>query len=184
MTIMLRDRPDGQVEVVLNRPEVIGVMRDHDFAAQFVAFLTERDPELKLAGDVVPFTDDTIEELVAVINASDGTEVARHLQAVSRQLPTVSAKPKLPARPKPLPMSLTESQREAAFDRIQEGEPLAAVAACYDVAPAQLRGAFGAYRKSLQRHLAEGGQVPCRLCQTSFIPSISHPETCARCSHV
>ena len=184
MTIMLRDRPDGQVEVILNRPEVIGVMRDHDLAAQFIAFLTERDPELKLAGDAVPLHPDAeaLEDIAAVADAADG--VAPKARTVKKvQLPAVVALPSPPARRVPERLKLTEEQRDAAFQRLGGGEPIASVAPDFGLSPAQLRGAWGHHCKVMQRHLAEGGQVACKLCTKPFIPSISHPETCARCSH-
>lgn len=63
------------------------------------------------------------------------------------------------------------------------GEPIASVAPDFGLSPAQLRGVWGHHCKVMQRHLAEGGQVACKLCTKPFTPSISHPETCARCSH-
>ena len=126
MTIMMRDRLDGQVEVVLMRPEVIGVMRDHDLAAQFIAFLTERDPELKLAGDAVPLHSEaetlaeTLEEIAAVADAADG--VAPKARVVKKvQLPAVVALPSPPARRAPERLKLTEEQRDAAFQRLGGG---------------------------------------------------------------
>lgn len=188
MTIMMRDRLDGQVEVVLMRPEVIGVMRDHDLAAQFIAFLTERDPELKLAGDAVPLHSEaetlaeTLEEIAAVADAADG--VAPKARVVKKvQLPAVVALPSPPARRAPERLKLTGEQRDAAFQRLGGGELIASVAPDFGLSPAQLRGAWGHHCKVMQRHLAEGGQVACKLCTKPFTPSISHPETCARCSH-
>lgn len=191
MTIMLRDRPDGQVEVILNRPEVIGVMRDHDLAAQFIAFLTERDPELKLAGDAVPLHEvaESLDDIAAAADAADGVALKSapvaqaQRKAPKVQLPAVLALPSPPARRLPERLKLTEGQREAAFGRLGGGEPIASVAPDFGLSPAQLRGAWGHHCKVLQRHLAEGGQVPCKLCTKAFTPSISHPETCARCSH-
>lgn len=191
MTIMLRDRPDGQVEVILNRPEVIGVMRDHDLAAQFVAFLTERDPELKLAGDAVPLHEvaESLDDIAAAADAADGValKAAPAAQAPRKtgkvQLPAVLALPSPPARHQPERLKLTEEQRDAAFTRLGGGEPIASVAPDFGLSPAQLRGAWGHHCKMMQRHLAEGGQVACKLCTKPFTPSISHPETCARCSH-
>lgn len=191
MTIILRDRPDGQVEVILNRPEVIGVMRDHDLAAQFIAFLTERDPELKLAGDAVPLHQeaDTLEEIAALADAADGVApVAAPTAPVARvsreaRVPVVVALPSPPARWVQERLRLTEEQRDAAFLRLGGGEPIASVAPDFGLSQAQLRGAWGHHCKLMQRHLAEGGQVTCKLCTKPFTPSISHPDTCARCSH-
>lgn len=192
MTIMLRDRPDGQVEVILNRPEVIGVMRNHDLAAQFVAFLTERDPELKLAGDAIPLPEgaESLEEIAAAADAADGVPPKRAAKSPMfpktskiNLLPAVVALPSPPARRVQERLQLTDEQREAAFGRLGGGEPISSVAPDFGLSPAQLRGAWGHHCKVLQRHLAEGGQVACKLCAKPFTPSISHPETCARCSH-
>ena len=42
--------------------------------------------------------------------------------------------------------------------------------------------ALQAQRAEARRAVAEGGQQPCSLCAHPFTPSISNPDTCARCS--
>lgn len=156
MTIMLRDRPDGQVEVILNRPEVIGVMRDHDLAAQFIAFLTERDPELELAGDAVPLHPDAeaLEDIAAVADAADG--VAPKARTVKKvQLPAVVALPSPPARRVPERLRLTEEQRDAAFQRLGGGRAYRLCCARFRAVSGAAEGCVGA---SLQGHAAPPGR--------------------------
>jgi hypothetical protein len=47
----------------------------------------------------------------------------------------------------------------------------------------QLRGIWAAHKSWMQKHIQEGGKIACSLCTRPFMPSISHPDTCARCSH-
>lgn len=195
MTIMLRDLPDGQVEIVLHRPEVIGVMRDHEIAARFVAFLQEEDSELKLTADATPVElDDDIDAIEAAAGLDDNViRVARVVRTppiahgayfVERSnVPGAVAFPKSPALRAVERVQLTDEQRDAAFGRIQAGETIASVAPDYGLTMGQLRGAWANHRRLVQQHIAASGQVACKICTKSFTPSISHPETCARCSH-
>jgi hypothetical protein len=77
---------------------------------------------------------------------------------------------------------LTEEQTTAAFARLTNGEKIALVAPDFGLTTYQLRAIWAAYRQKLQKHLAEEGQVPCSLCATPFTRSLSHIDTCARCS--
>lgn len=194
MTITLRDRPDGQVELVAQQPVVIGILADRDLAARFVAFLKVDEPEIpddepasfaRAKKDAAEAGEMDLADIAATVSA--GVIVAE-AQLASRprrraQLPAVIDRPQPPAI---LPVerpALTEAQLDEAFGLLGGGEKLAAVAARYGVPVAQLRGYWGQHCKRVQKHLAEGGQQPCRLCEKPFTPSISNPETCARCSH-
>lgn len=204
MTIALRDRPDGQVEIVLSRPEVIGVMAGRDMAERFVAFLQEEEPELKLAADYVPDADDAdlvseaqgpvVGDITTVAPAranpmrpqpsSSEERALRRKESAPGQLPAVIETPKPPAVIRPVvPAHLTEAQLDQAFGRIAAGEKIAVVAADIGTTFGSLRGLWANHCRKMQRHIAEGRQIECRLCQKPFTPSISNPETCARCSH-
>lgn len=180
MTIALRDRPDGQVEIVLYRPEVVGVMNDRDMAARFVAFLEQDDPDL-----IVEEPSGFATASADVAEAEDlnlGDLVERGLPQDRTALPAVIEAPRPPvfvAAPK----ELTEAEIEAAFERILGGEKLTAVATSIGITMGRLRGMWAAHLKQLQRHMAEGGQQACTLCQKLFTPSVSSPDKCARCSH-
>ncbi len=78
---------------------------------------------------------------------------------------------------------LTEDQQAAGFRLLDEGEKFSAVAAKLGVTIPQLRGMWTGHKRRMQKHLAEGGQKACTMCKKPFIPSLSNPETCARCSH-
>jgi hypothetical protein len=77
---------------------------------------------------------------------------------------------------------MTDAQMEEAFTRIVGGEKLSVIAPSFGLSTGQLRSVWAQQCRALQQHLAEGGQIACKMCRTSFTPSISHPDTCARCS--
>ncbi|OJY36344.1 MAG: hypothetical protein BGP11_08340 [Rhodobacterales bacterium 65-51] len=189
MTITLRDRPDGQVELVVQKPVVVGVLADRDLAERFVAFLTGEDDaeqaELVLGSVTAP--DDGVEriDLEQIAEELAPTGPARKASSRSRkaQLPVVVEKPKAPALLPVVRPALTDAQLDEAFGLLGGGEKLSAVAIRFGVPMSQLRGYWAQHRKQMQRHLADGGQQPCSLCQKPFTPSISRPDTCARCSH-
>lgn len=175
MTFSMRDRPDGQVEILLCRPEVVGVMADRAMARKFLAFL---HAEVLDQAFVQAKTNETEAEIA---------DLPDHAAAAPRRVPAV-----LPAlideRPRPpvfvaSTRRLSEAETEAAFDRLLAGEKLTEVASSFALTMGQLRGMWAAHRKKMQRHLAEGGQQPCSLCQRPFTPSISSPDKCARCAH-
>ena len=182
MTIAMRDRPDGQVEIVLYRPEIIGVMNDRDMAAWFVAFLQQDDADL-IEEEPSGFATATADVAEATTLDLDDLEPAVPAPGRAANLPAVvSDKPQPPvfiATPK----ELGEAEVEAAFDRLHGGEKLTAVAQSIGITMGRLRGMWASHLKGLQRHMAEGGQEPCTLCRRPFTPSVSSPDKCARCSH-
>lgn len=80
------------------------------------------------------------------------------------------------------PTKVTEEQLDRAFVRLTAGEKLVVVAADLGWPWTVLRGHWARQKQVLQKHLAEGGQVECAHCRKPFIPSISSPDKCARCS--
>ena len=194
MTLMLRDLPDGRVQISLASPLVIATVKDRDMASFVCAFVDADIAEFPDDLAEVPAADDdaTVDlaaleaALFPAADAGSVTETPKTHRRSKRRgsnLPVVAEVPRAPAKLAPAKLSLTEDQREAAFMRLGGGEPIAIVAQAFGVAQAQLRGAYGHHCKLIQRHLAEGGQQPCSLCQKPFIPSLTRPETCARCSH-
>jgi hypothetical protein len=203
MTFMLRDRPDGQIEIVVNRPQVIGVFTDRDYAQKFFVFLQDEDAFGQVEDAPAGFA--TASADVKEAELGDIAEVAamdQRLPAFLRPVaPPPSPKPRqdrldaiqLPAVVEPpkrtalvaveQPRHLTEEQLAQAFDRITMGEKLAVVAPDFGLTLNQLRGMWANHKRYLQKHLAEGGQIACALCTEPFTPSISSPDKCARCSH-
>lgn len=180
MTYMLRDRPDGQVEVVILRPAVVGILTDRDLAERFVAFLKCEEPELV---EEAPASFATAAADVAEAEAGVVEEIAAVAEPVFRHLPAVID---LPQAPKTLPVvrpKLSEAQLDRAFARIGGGEKLGAVALALGVPMGQMRGAWAQHRRRMQEYLAKGGQQSCTLCGKAFTPSISSPDKCARCAH-
>jgi hypothetical protein len=190
MGYVLRDRTDGQVEIILTRTTLIGVFPERDVAQRVCLFLEDTTPDLpddapalfaKAAADVTEaegLTDLTVPREDRVIAPP------RPIPAPVRYLPAfVPDRSRAPAVLTPRYVTLTDEAKSAAFRRLAEGEKLASVAPDFGVTVNQLRGAWAGHKGAMQRHLAEGGQVACKLCTRAFTPSLSHPETCARCSH-
>lgn len=119
MSYVLRDRSDGQVEIIFSRPVLIGVFPERDMAERVRAFLKDDQPEL----------------------------------------------------PDDRPAHFREAKADA-------GE----AATDLGLSVFQLRGMWANHRRQMQTYMAGSGQQPCQQCQRPFTPSISNPETCARCS--
>lgn len=183
MTYVLRDRPDGQIEIAVLRPVVVGVFPDADYAYKFVAFLKVEEPEL--VDDTSPefdLPDDPDDDLTVLIEVSEPIK-KRVEAAISAAFPVPAAlKPKAPALIPRAP-SLSQEDRALAFSRIGDGEKIGTVAVDFGVTMFEMRGMWAQYRYKLQKELAEGGQQNCVLCTKKFTPSMSHPDRCARCSH-
>lgn len=158
MGCQLRNRPDGQVEIVENRPVVVGVFADHGIAVRVLQMLTNG---------------------VAPASALPKVPVMRKVDLEEMD----DEAPRPPAWKKPEPMTLTEGEKDKAFERIAAGEKVGNVAAEIGVSMPQLRAAWAHHCRSLQAHLQGGGLQSCGLCGKPFTPSISNPENCARCSH-
>ncbi|GLS86660.1 hypothetical protein GCM10010873_16340 [Cypionkella aquatica] len=190
MSYMLRDRPDGQFEIVLSRPILVGIFPEKDVASRVMFFLQEEEielPEQAVSSFGQALRDAAAAEAETQASLLDVVEVKRASPPL-RHTPAVVAKPKVPAvRPKTAPLMvvsdrLTEAQLEEAFARISSGEKLNLIAPTFDLTVGQLRSVWAQQCRKLQEHLAGGGKVPCAMCKTPFVPSISHPDSCARCS--
>lgn len=184
MSYMMRDRPDGQFEIVLEKPILLGIFPERDTAEQFMVFLQSTgDDELieeeassfsRAARDVRDAQDEALEETAEpVAPRKVETKLATVLPVVDRPRPPAIRVEK---------SELTFEQREAAFARISKGEKLGDVALDFGVDMGRLRALWANHCRYLQQHLAEGGQIECSNCKKAFTPSISHPDTCARCS--
>lgn len=171
MTYVLEDRPDGQVDILLLRPSLIGTFPDREMAGKVLRLLE---------------ADQTRQEQVAPRQECPPPQpegVALTVPPVRALVPVAAPRPMpVVVRPSPPKLNLTEAQLDRAFARIAEGEKLSAVAADLAVPFGQLRGVWARHCRMIQKHIADGGQQPCSLCQTPFVPSLTHPDTCARCS--
>lgn len=183
MTYQLRERTDGQVEIVVSRPMMVGVMADHDMAARFVAFLNDDEPEL---AEDAPAGFATAAADVAEAEATDLEEEALAPLARPARPADLPAVVELPSPPAQLnftvPAELTKAQLEAALSRVAAGEKLADVARDVGMPLFLLRGRWAAECRHLQKHIAQGGQEECSLCRKPFMPSVTSPDRCARCA--
>lgn len=206
MSYYLRDRSDGQVEILLFRTVQVGLFPNWSSAEAARTFLKADEGELPLpeaAGfgqtkkDVKEaFTLDlnTISRFVIQngqvyineppLDSCAVTTRVRKAPQRRRNLPAiVKDKPQMPVQLKQLDTAdLTPEQTQQAFARIQLGDKIHDVAKDFGLTMGQLRGKWANSKRQQQKHLAEGGQQPCSLCAHPFTPSISNPDTCARCS--
>lgn len=188
MTYTIRDRQDGMVEIVFSSPILIGIFPERDTAEKVCAYMQTNESELPLpeaAGFARAQKD--VEEAASIDLDAVEAETAppvRKARARTRNLPAiVKDKPQMPVQLKQLDTAdLTPEQTQQAFARIQLGDKIHDVAKDFGLTMGQLRGKWTNSKRQLQKHLAEGGQQPCSLCAHPFTPSISNPDTCARCS--
>ncbi|ARE40886.1 hypothetical protein RGUI_2745 [Rhodovulum sp. P5] len=174
MSYHMRDRADGQIEIIFLRPTLIGIFPDRDLARRVCILLEADDEGIRDDDDAAPTEADTAPETAS--ERAPETPVA---------LPVpVAPRPTSPARLPPAPpVELSEEQREAAFARIIDGEKIARIAPDFGLSMGQLRGMWAHHCRTAQRHIAEAGPQECRLCGKTFTPSVTNPDTCARCSH-
>lgn len=195
MTFMLRDRPDGMVEIVLQHPVLIGIFPERDIAQRVCTFLEAEDFEVP---DLADASDGAVAADLIALGDAAASAWETALSGVEKALSPAPAPPRtrtanlpvvIPDKPRPpvliqpAPVQMTEDQISAAYLRIGGGEKIAVVAADYGLSMFQLRGMWANHKRRMQAHIAEGGQKPCALCKRQFTPSISHPDTCARCNH-
>lgn len=192
MTYAIERRADGAVDIVRLRPTLVGTFPDMELARRVLRLLeadeAKRSEVLsEVSAEAAPVAVPTVPEgpvepPVTPQVAGDVPAVARPSTGTARAI--VPDRPRAPARVvAPAPVALKEEQLDDACARLSGGEKLAIVARDFGVNVNVLRGHWGHYRRMLQRHMAQGGSETCRLCATPFMPSISHPDTCARCSH-
>lgn len=187
MSYMLRDRPDGQFEIVMSRRILVGIFPEKDTASRVMFFLQEDD--IDLTEDAPALFGRASQDVAEAYEAADIGPVeimprekpAKAPRSASHQLPAVIDKPQA-ARQLVVTTKLSDEAQTAAFARIAAGEKLAVVAPDYLLTMFQLRGLWANHLRHTQKHMAEGGKVACGMCKTPFTPSISHPDTCARCS--
>ncbi|PZO64585.1 MAG: hypothetical protein DI498_10885 [Paracoccus denitrificans] len=188
MVYTLKDRSDGQVEIVFSRPVLVGVFPERNVAQRICAFLEAGELAMpddepatfaRAAADVVAAQAEDMNELADEVAPRP---VARK-HAARNQLPAlIDEKPHLAAQKFPEHHNLSDGQITAAFARIQNGEKIHAVAVDYGLTMGQLRGMWANHKRNSQRFMASAGQQPCSLCAKPFTPSLTNPGTCARCS--
>jgi len=194
MTFMLRDRPDGQVEIIFQRPVLVGIFTVRDTAARVCAFLQaeeEGDEDVHLQSARFNVDADVAEVQSADLEASipreknqiDKAQPQKLTAAKGSRLPAVVEAPVAPAMYRGSDVKLPPALIEAALHRLSAGEKIADVAPDFKLSPGQLKGFWANSKRKTQAHIAKSGQIPCSMCKRSFTPSETHPETCARCSH-
>lgn len=181
----LRARADGQTEVLEHAASVIGVFARPEHARQFYDWMAglhvtiNRAPEPELAAAEPPLPAETLpdDEHGPVVDASEGVRAA-----LAACAPEALGETTYRERG-PDPDSGVEAVRQApekaggrAVARLRPIVPTGRVA------PAMHQADGFVARQSAQAIFAQQGPAICRLCNREFLPSLSAPETCARCS--
>ncbi len=187
MSYYLRDRPDGQVEVLFLRPIMVGICDSWAEADQARVFLKDEYPDLP---DLPPINFWEAKKDVAEAEVLDLSELvpdsADPVRVALLRLtpPTVASVRPVPSPQLPAirPPSLSQDDMHRAFARIQQGEEMRVVAGDLRISMFQLSSAWDSHRREMQVFMASAGRQPCLHCGRPFTPSISSPETCARCS--
>jgi hypothetical protein len=176
----IEHRPDGSAVILHLRPVVIGSFPDAEMARKVMRLLEAEELGPVEVADVVlapAVPAPVVPEAVAPPPVPKAAPEVVNLPAV------VVSRPTAVARLSPAAAALTEEQKDSAFRRIAEGEKILTVAADFGLPWTVLRGMWAQHKSQMQRHLAEGGQIACTQCTRPFTPSLTHPDTCARCSH-
>ena len=183
MTYMLRDRADGQIEIVHLRPTVVGVIIDRHMAEAFVRFLGRRDGE---DGDTITLEPGSPTASAALAEALEKAEVMDVAAARVKANANVIISPLRPAPAETQgakPVSVAD--RDAAFACLRAGEKLTDVAERYGMTMGRLRGLWAQSRKT-DRPAAEPAwpeySEDCRLCGKTFVACDVSDGLCARCS--
>lgn len=189
MTYIMRDRPDGQIEIIVNRPVLVGVFPERATAQRVCHFLQDDEAFGQLEEAPFGFATTALDVAEVEAEVSDAASVRVDIVTPKASKPRQAGLPAVVDEKTPtaflpviVPKGLTEAQIDAAFHRIAGGEKIASIAPDFGLTLNQLRGMWAGHKSKLQRHLAAGGQIACSMCQTPFVPSLSYPDTCARCS--
>lgn len=195
MEYVLRDRPDGTVDIVQMVPHFVGTFASRSIAERVRGLLGAIDLHREIVSDIeeeiappiqpdasfgIVETSVTFYKAATIPDTPPPAPVPMEAAPAPIQLPAVVDRPRMPAvieAPK-----LSEAMKEAAFHRLHAGEKLASVAPDFGLTMGQLRGMWANHKRIIQAHIAEGGPQPCQLCKKPFTPSVSNPDTCARCS--
>lgn len=195
MEYVLRDRPDGTVDIVQMVPHFVGSFANRVIAERVRGLLgaidLHREAVVSIEDEIAPpvppeasfgivETNVTFYKAASIPDEPSPAPVPMEAAPASVQLPAVIDRPLPPAvieAPK-----LSEAMREAIFHRLHAGEKLSSVAPDFGLTLNQLRGMWANHKRQVQAHIAEGGPQPCQLCKKPFTPSLSNPDTCARCS--
>lgn len=179
----LRELADGQAEVVEVREAVIGTFVQVDHARQFCEMLNHltAPKPARPAPEPAAAYPRTEKRQAERDERTDATNAEAPMPPAPAPVPSAVAVEK-PAAPVKMCADLGEEVMNPAFERLERGEKLQAVAADLSVPWPSLRGAYAGYKGRRQREIARGGMATCSLCSKEFMPSVTSPDTCARCT--
>lgn len=185
--LTLRETAEGLIEIIETRPTVLGVFERRDVAEGFLAWYRAQSEEpAKPARRRAKATTPALpprprSEAAAPVAAPRPAEKLAPDEGIMSELPMVVSQPTPPAR-RPSNPPLNDRERTEALDRLTAGETLMTVSNAMGLPWTQLRSVWASHKQRLQKHIAEGGSEECSVCARPFIPSLSQPRTCARCS--
>ena len=172
VTYMLRNRPDGQVELLQFDPRVVAVF-PHLADAERVRLLLEN------SGTEGTTETEEAAETPSAASASETEAFDPYHRAGNALVSPVAVTAVSDATP-PSDASPAEPDWEGAMTRLASGEPLRLVADEMGLPWTALRGRWAQSKQRAPRR--DDTLTNCVICDREFRPSASSPDKCARCS--
>ena len=167
MEFALRDRDDGQIELVRYEPVVVGTFVDRDTANNIIRLLSQEEIQRQS-----PLFTVSVEDNVA--------EPAPDPEPVVAVVPPPA--PEVPA-PGTAIVAAPPSDLDALFERIRNGEKIADIAEDVGMSMLSLRSKWANHRRYLKAVVNPDEKARCAMCDREFTVSAISPDRCARCAH-
>ncbi|MDO5648370.1 hypothetical protein [Paracoccus sp. (in: a-proteobacteria)] len=175
--ITTHSRPDGGVEVRQITETVIATFTDPAHAALFCAALTaDETPDARFF-DHAEGQPDAAPAPVAVVAVQNETDTPPNRQARRDEMDDDR-----PRQPPETTVQASDDDLQWAFARIESGDKIQDIAAEKGWNWRSLRASWSRECQRRQKEVAASGPVNCTLCDRAFTPSLSNPDTCARCA--
>lgn len=185
MSYILRDRSDGQVEIIFSRPVLVGVFPERDVAQRICSFLSDDEIEPLDQQTSTPTTapEELADNDTLMDEFADAPRQHRRKPEGGMLLPAIVERPRAAVSQKAAIVNhLSDDEIAGAFARITAGEKIHAVADDVGLTMGQLRSMWANHKRNMQKFMAADGQQACSHCAKAFTPSLTNPNTCARCS--
>lgn len=153
MDFKVREAADGQFEIVLSMPVVIGTFVDKDMASKVMRLLI----------------DDALAECAAPPKADETRKPASSILPSKAGLEEVED-------------DWTAPELEEAYARLIAGEKVTDVAVSFGKSWTVLRAKWASQKKSMMAPDSSLDLEECRLCGREFKPSAAAQDICARCA--
>ncbi|MDO5648727.1 hypothetical protein [Paracoccus sp. (in: a-proteobacteria)] len=178
--ITTHSRPDGGVEVRQITETVIATFTDPAHAALFCAALTaDYQPDARFFDHAGGRPDTAHAPIPAP--APDAAQNKPDTPP-NRQARRDEMEDDRPRQPPETTVQASDDELQWAFARIESGDKIQDIAAEKGWNWRSLRASWSRECQRRQKDVAASGTVNCTLCDREFTPSLSNPDTCARCA--